>query len=63
MHSPGEKLRQAVQSAAESVRDVAGNTGRLVVAALVIAGAALLMAFVALLAVTKLRKTVTASAG
>lgn len=45
-----EKLRKAVQSAGDSVREAAEGTGKLVIAALITAGAALLVALAALVA-------------
>jgi hypothetical protein len=60
MLSPTGKLRQAVQSASETIRDAAGNTAKLVLAALGIASAALLLAAAALFLVLRIRKAVTA---
>lgn len=59
LSGPG-KLRQVVQDAGESIRSAAEGTGRLVLAALVIASGALLVALAALLAVVKLRKAAVA---
>jgi hypothetical protein len=49
MHSPAGKLRQSVQAAADTIRDAAKDTSKLVLAALVIAAAALLLAGAAFL--------------
>lgn len=55
--TPG-KVRQAVESAGESIRNAAENTGRLVLVALVLAGGALLVALAALVLVMKGRRPV-----
>ena len=55
LSGPG-KLRQTVTDAAQSIRTVAEGTGRFALAAVAVAGAALLVALAALLAVMKLRK-------
>lgn len=53
MISPTGKLRQTVESAGDAIRDAAENTGRLVLVALALAGAALLAALAALVLVLK----------
>lgn len=58
MLSTTAKLRQAVESAGESIRGAAENTGRLVLVALALAGAALLAALAALFLVMKRRPAV-----
>jgi len=56
---PG-KLRQAVADAGQSIRTAAEGTGKLVLAALVTAAAALLAALAALVLVWRMRKTAVA---
>lgn len=53
MISPSGKLRDTVQQAGAAVREAAEGTGKLVIAALVTASAALLLAFAALVLVLK----------
>ena len=52
---PG-KLRRVVADAGESIRSAAEGTGKLVVAALAVAGAALLAALAALVLVLRMRR-------
>ena len=53
-------LKQTVQQAGDSIRQVAQDTGRLTVAALAVAGCALLIGLAALVLVLRTRKVAVA---
>lgn len=56
MFKPEGKLTATVRSAAESIREAASSTGKLVIAALAVASGALLLAAAAFFLVFKMRK-------